>query len=249
MQLGPSPLVLDCLELTQRNFVDQTAKYDEGMRVYVHGAGRTGREAWPFASVDDAIFADLSAASTMEEKVAELHKLVPPESMVIAHSAGAIPVCLAIHQGVIEAEALVLVEPALYDVARGDLAVEHHVGAMTEARALAGAGDLFGYWSIVRPLMFGGPADPATWGADEEFAARFASLTPPWGYPITPETIAGLPALVVTGGWNSEYEAIARALASRGAIHEQLVGEDHRPQDHPDFESVVEQFVATLGAP
>jgi hypothetical protein len=55
------------------------------------------------------------------------------------------------------------------------------------------------------------------------------------GHGIEAAAITGLPTLVVTGGWNAEYEAIAQALAAAGAEHRVLEGAGHRPQDLPDF--------------
>lgn len=206
------------------------------MRVYVHGSGRAGRDAWPCAPSDDAVFADFDPSLALEGKIDELAAITPLGATVIAHSAGAVPVTLAVAQGRIQASALVLVEPALYDVARGIPAIEHHIEVMTSARQRADAGDLFGFWSIVRPLMFGAPAEATSWNAEREFASRFASIELPWGHDITATMLAGVQTLVITGGWNDEYEAIAAVLMKAGATHVQLLGHEHRPQDHPDFE-------------
>jgi hypothetical protein len=51
----------------------------------------------------------------------------------------------------------------------------------------------------------------------------------------------GVPTLVVTGGWNDEYEAIASRIV--GARHVTLAGHGHRPQDHPDAAGVVRSFL------
>ncbi len=75
--------------------------------------------------------------------------------VVIAHSLGAVPAALAYRAGDISASHMVLLEPALYDIARGEDAIERHVISMIEAREHAGRGDLFAYWQIVGPLMFG----------------------------------------------------------------------------------------------
>ena len=212
--------------------------------MYVHGSGRTGRDAWPCASTDDATFVDFSASMPLEARVAALSEITPPDATVIAHSAGAVPVLLAVAGDQIHVRALVLVEPALYDVARGAPAIEQHIDAMTSARQRAEEGDLFGFWSIVRPMMFGAPADAASWDSESELAARFASIELPWGHDVTAEMVTGVPTLVITGGWNDEYEAIAAALVNAGASHLQLVGNKHRPQDHPDFESTLLSVLA-----
>lgn len=127
-----------------------------------------------------------------------------------------VPVFLALQARQIAPRALVLLEPGLYDVARGVPVIEDHIGTMTRARALSRSSDLFGYWSIVRPLMFGGPADRSRWYEEREAAARFEAKQPPWGFGVTSSAINGVPTLVVTGGWNSENNRFrsARALWS-----------------------------------
>lgn len=75
-------------------------------------------------------------------------------SFLVAHSLGAVPAAMAYGAGAISASHVVLLEPALYDVARGDGSIERHIGPVTEARQRAAQGDLYGYWQIVGPLMF-----------------------------------------------------------------------------------------------
>lgn len=215
------------------------------MRLYVHGAGRTGADAWPFASRAGARFADLSTSASAVEQAAALSRMdVTAPLTVVAHSFGAIPVLFSISASTMHADHLVLLEPALYDLARGDEAVEYHIATMTRARERADNDDLVGYWEIVRPLMFGGPLDPGLWEAEEPLARRFSDNEPPWGHSVSAETIEPVPTLVLTGAWNAEYEAIASTLVRHGAIHRQLKGNKHRVQDHPDFELIVKEFIA-----
>ena len=135
-----------------------------------------------------------------------------------------------------------LIEPALYDMARGDSAVENHINTMTRARELADVRDLYGYWSIVSPLMFGRPASRDRWAEDRATAERFAEVVPPWGHNVSADQFADIPALVVTGAWNEEYEAIAHRLAAVNVQHVQLEGYRHRPQDHPEFNDLLDRF-------
>ncbi len=209
------------------------------MRVYIHGAGRTGRDAWPNASPDDALFAEFDSALSLDARVDEIAILTLPAAVVIAHSAGAVPSVLAVSRRKMSPRALVLVEPALYDVARGAPAIERHIERMTVARRRADAGDLFGFWEIVRPMMFGAAAERDAWDAEHERASRFAAIDLPWGHGIAARALTGIPTLVVTGAWNDEYEAIGAALADAGATHVALAGYGHRPQDHPHFEDTV----------
>jgi hypothetical protein len=214
------------------------------VRFYVHGAGRGGREAWPEQGDAEAVFADHSTSSRMLRKADIVGEQCPDgDVVVVAHSLGAVPAALAYRAGHISASHVVLLEPALYDIARGDGAIERHIGPVTEARQRAARGDLFGYWQIVGPLMFRRDASSDTWHEDKDVAQRFAELEPPWGYDIDESVFAKVPTLVVTGGWNDEYEAIAERLAQAGAEHVELSGENHRPQDHPGFESALAEFL------
>lgn len=58
--------------------------------------------------------------------------------------------------------------------------------------------------------------------------------------------IIGSPTLVVTGGWNDEYETIARVLTEFGAGHHVLTGAEHRPQDLPTFAPAADAFMLSL---
>lgn len=182
----------------------------------------------------------------MTDKAATVAEQCPPgDVVVVAHSLGAVAVALALLASDVPASHVILLEPALYDIARGHDAVEGHIGPITEARARASRDDLFGYWEIVGPVMFGRPAARKTWAQDREVAARLASLEPPWDHGVDAAVFADVPTLVVTGGWNDEYEAIASRLVAEGAAHVRLPGTRHRPQDHPAFEAEVAAFLRT----
>ncbi|MCY7402409.1 MAG: alpha/beta hydrolase [Nocardioides sp.] len=215
------------------------------MRLYVHGAGRAGREAWPEQPRADAVFADHSACSRMRDKAELVGGQCPDEDVVlVAHSLGAVPAALAFTNRDITASHVVLLEPALYDIARGHDAIERHVAPMTVARERAESGDLFGYWQIVGPMMFGREAARDSWHEDQDLARRFADLEPPWGHGIEESAFATVATMVVTGDWNDEYEAIAGRLTRAGAVHVTLPGAKHRPQDHPGFERLLVEFVS-----
>lgn len=75
------------------------------------------------------------------------------------------------------------------------------------------------------------PVDPAT-VAELRSAERLRLLPAP----------LGIPTLVVTGGWNEEYEEIASALAQLGATHRRLTGFGHRVQDHREADSLIRDW-------
>ena len=148
--------------------------------------------------------------------------------------------------GAMQPTGLVLVEPALYDIARARPVIERHIGIVTEARAQADAGNLRGFWAMLRPLMFGGPFDEGRWDDERPLAQRWAVTNLPWGHGVRDHMLDGIPTLVVTGGWNDEYEVIAGILAGRGARYVVLPGAQHRPQDLEEFAGVVADFEAEL---
>ena len=182
----------------------------------------------------------------MARKAQAVGEQCPPgDALVVAHSLGAVPAALAYRAGDLPASHVVLLEPALYDVARGQGAVERHITAMTEARECAEAGDLFGFWQIVGPLMLGRPATRDSWHEDQTLARLLADVDAPWGHGIEGSVFAAVPTLVVTGDWSDEYEGIAQQMTVAGAEHVCLPGAKHRPQDHPGFESVLSEFTGT----
>ncbi|MFK4790248.1 hypothetical protein [Microbacterium sp. ZW T5_56] len=213
------------------------------MRVHVHSAGRSGDRAWPSAA-PDATFIAVRSDVPATDAAAEITKAADPiaPDAVFAHSYLAIPAVLAARMT--PAARLVLVEPAFYDIARGSRDVDAHVATVERARAHLATGDLRGYWSIIRPLMFGGPSEAATWLEEQPLAAEFAQRTLPWGHGLRADDLAAERTLVVTGGWNDEYETIAARLLDEGATHVVLPGHGHRAQDHPQFAEVAEAFLA-----
>src|SRR5690606_36629819 len=122
-----------------------------------------------------------------------------PDAIVFAHSIGAVPTVLAANRTPVAG--LVLVEPALYDIVRGDAVIEGHIGIVTEAHTRAAIGDLRGFWAILRPLMLGGAFDEDRWDAEQPLAQRWASSNTPWGHVVRPDAIESVPTLVITGGW------------------------------------------------
>lgn len=214
-------------------------------RVYVHGGGRRGVDAWPHVDEGDATFVSFPAGTSIDDQAHALaDELGGRPVMIFAHSIGAVPVALATPR--LDIAGLVLIEPALYDLARGDTAIERHIGIVTKARSRASAGDLRGFWAILRPLMFGGPFEEERWSEEQALAQRWASINLPWGHGVRDPMLGGAPTLVVTGGWNDEYEVIAQVLADHGATHRVLPGHEHRPHDSGRFVHVVDEFVAAL---
>lgn len=216
------------------------------MLVLVHGAGRRGAAAWPTIERSDARPLDLGTTASIAQHADAVRGEVEPGDVVVAHSLGAVAAVLAVRAGMRPGHML-LVEPALYDIARGVPAVEQHIETMTKVRHAGSEQGPRAFWTLVRPLMFGGTIDPDRWEAERPIAERLLATPTPWGHGIEVADATAVPTTVVTGGWNDEYEAIAAVLAAAGADHRVLEGAEHRPQDLPAFAALLEA-VAPPGA-
>lgn len=209
--------------------------------VLVHGAGAAGAAAWRQGWAEGGHALDLADTRDVRTRAEVVAAATSEASVVVAHSHGAAPAVLAL--AIAAPRHLVLVEPALYDVARGHPAIEAHVAEMARAqRALADDG-VKGFWHVVRPLMFGGPFDEARWDEERATATWFAGVQLPWGHGIVADDVRGAPTTVVTGAWNAEYDAIADALVVAGASRVVLPGAGHRPHDLPAFVDVLARVV------
>lgn len=142
------------------------------MRFYVHGAGRAGRSAWPRQSESDGVFADHSTAARVADKLDLVVVQSPGAPIVIAHSLGAVPVALGISTGRLRPSQVILLEPALYDLARGHEAIEHHIATIMHARQHAESGDLFAFWREFSAVMFGSEPALESWDTDRSTARR-----------------------------------------------------------------------------
>ncbi|MEV4735317.1 MULTISPECIES: hypothetical protein [unclassified Microbacterium] len=214
-------------------------------RLFIHSAERPVHSAWLHLDANPEQSLALDVGMSVQEQADAVRSGSRTESsLLFAHSIRAVPAVLAARSA--HVSGLVLVEPALYDLARGVPSIERHIAIVSEARALASTGDLRGCWAMLRPVMFGGPFDEDLWATEAATAERWSTTPVPWGHGIRERMVAGIPILVVTGGWNDEYEAIAEILSSRGAEHVILPGAGHRPQDLPGLGPVVEEFESRL---
>lgn len=215
--------------------------------LYIHGAERRGTAAWPALDHEQGSFLSFEPGSTIAEQADLLMKTrAERRNLFFAHSIGAVPAVLAAASGRLDIAGLVLVEPALYDIARGEAVIERHIAAVSEARCQAADGNLRGFWAILRPLMFGGGFDAARWDDERRVAEHWSTTNIPWGHGVRAEMLDGIPTLIVTGGWNEEYDLIAELLGARGAEHVVLTGAEHRAQDLPAFGDVVREFGTRL---
>lgn len=226
--------------------------------VFVHGAGRSGAAAWPaqVADVDlrswSCRFVDLTGRYGPDEQRDDVLAAVGTDGHLVAHSAGAVPAMRAAGTAPGAVRSLVLLEPAAFSAARGGPRVEEHVRAVSAVFADAADPRVRDGEFAVRFLTALGapgaaiadPGDPAL----RSMGRRLRRSTPPWEVPLDPAVVAGVPSLVVTGGWSALYEEVGDALAAAGARRVVLSGYGHRVQDHPGFNAVLREHWQTVGA-
>jgi pimeloyl-ACP methyl ester carboxylesterase len=223
--------------------------------VFVHGAGRAGRAAWPEQqeAFPDAAYLTLSGFGDDEPAVpdigawaAQILGACGEGAHVVAHSYGGIPVVAAAADAAGMVRSLILFEPALHSLARGAEHVEDHVARMSPVIAAAPrltAAEFGLAWS--RAIGVPAPTAPTT-AAELRGAERLRLLPAPWDIPAPASVFAEIPTLVVTGGWNEEYEEIASALVQAGATSRRLTGFGHRVQDHPAADALIREWVERL---
>ena len=136
---------------------------------------------------------------------------------------------------------LTLVEPILLSIGRGEIAVENLVAKTQHALEARSLEEFEGRLAEAIGLQMKKPWTEE----DRRWLKRFKAQRPPWDASIPPTLLPdmGVPLIVITGGWSEVYEAIARRLVEGfGARHEVIEGAGHRPQDHPGFDPLLEDW-------
>lgn len=139
--------------------------------------------------------------------------------------------------------ALVLIEPALLQLSADRPATARLIARLEPVYLDATLTDA----TFERAFMLaldGNDVGPAITPAALRSSKRDRLHGAPWRHPVEPAVVAQVPTLVLTGGWNEEYEEVAAALVQLGATHEVLPGHGHRVIDHPDCSERIRSFVA-----
>jgi pimeloyl-ACP methyl ester carboxylesterase len=220
---------------------------------FIHGSGRAGTANWPvqLERFADSAFLTMPGygeeeptATRMEEWVDRVTSL-DGELDIVAHSYGGVAAIFSAAREPERVRSLTLFEPAAYAYARGRPRVEATIERMTpivkQAPLLDAAEYQVGFMTALtgsRPKRPSGPVEILA-------AERNRLLVPPWSFDLPTGVLSAIPTLVLTGGWNGEYEEIGEAMAEAGSRHDQLVGFGHRVQDHPDANSAISEWLAS----
>lgn len=238
--------------------------------VFVHGSGRAGADNWPVRQIkkwkrvsrypyrpgwgpnDAPVPTDMAAEQALIvdeiEAASASAGVAPAKAHLVAHSSGAVAASLVAASRPDLVASLTLIEPALYALARGNEAIEAHVSALEPVYARANELDAGAFIVEFFTALGQEGAKPPTTPETQLAAERWRLMAPMWEFEVPEQTFASTPTLVVTGGWNAEYEAIAERLVELGAERAQIKNGGHRPQDHLLTMGIVHGFIGASEA-
>lgn len=218
--------------------------------VFAHGSGRIGRDAFPLQTdaFPDADFPVLPGyaddAPAVGDVAAAAHALALRAAAadgLVGYSFGGVSAAMAACME--QPAALVLIEPALFQLSHDRPASAALIDRLEPIYLNAGLTDEAFGRHFLHELQGEDPGPLVTPDA-LRWSRRIRLHGAPWRHPVDPVCIAETRTLVLTGGWNAEYEEVAAALVELGAEHEVLTGHAHRVIDHPDCSERIRTFVA-----
>jgi pimeloyl-ACP methyl ester carboxylesterase len=214
---------------------------------FIHGAGRSGLEAWPLQAADencsDFHFIErIDKSNDPHRTVAAVRALMSEPGHVVAHSYGAIAAFMLAERHPDLVRSLVLFEPATLALARGRASVEAHIAAMAPVFEYSEDPLMSGQAFAEMFLLAMGVEPKGTAEQLEAQGALLRAIVPPWKFELEPSVPSRTPTLVVTGAGDPMYGEIAAALAKEGADHIVLEGTGHRPQDDPRSTAYMKDF-------
>jgi pimeloyl-ACP methyl ester carboxylesterase len=173
-----------------------------------------------------------------------LEGVVRPGDHLVGHSYGGVVALLAAPR--LPLGSLSVIEPPAFGVARGDPAVERWLAVAAELPRDSVRAHLEAFLPHVgAPFPLPDPLPPEL----QQGAEAFYSERRPDEAAIPLEPLP-YPALVITGGHEPAFEAVADVLCARlGAERLVLSGAGHAVQRAPGFNAALEEFVRRRCAP
>lgn len=218
--------------------------------VFAHGSGHAGRAAFPqqAAAFPDAAFPVLPGYGDEEPTVGDVAAgaqalALRAADALVGFSYGGVVATMA--SSMEPPRALVLVEPALFQLSADRPATARLIERLEPIYLDATLTDATFERAFTLALA-GHDVGPAITPQALRSSKRARLHGAPWRHPVDPAVIAETLTLVLTGGWNPEYEEVAAALVGLGAAHEVLPGRGHRVIDHPECSERIRAFVATV---
>jgi pimeloyl-ACP methyl ester carboxylesterase len=172
--------------------------------------------------------------------------LLEEPAYLVGHSYGAVGSLLAAGLRPERVRTLTVIEPPAFGIARGDPVVDALVERVEGVRARSPGmpTEEFGR-AFTEALGFERPVERPR----AEILAAIESLRrerPPWEAEIPVEELAGIPVLVVSGGWSAAFDAVCAVLEERlGAEQAVFTGHGHWPQHAAGFNERLVSFWET----
>lgn len=223
--------------------------------VFMHGSGAAGADGWPVqVAAADPHWQFLPRHPEGDLARRDAGRLIDviaktgDPGIVVAASYGANAAVIALHRRPDLIAGLVLAEPATFDLARGQGAVEGHIAAMMPAAiAASDPSKSDREWSDLFASGFGW--EPLDDDRLAVVAPRMRALPPPWSTGIDASLALPGRCLVVTGQSGLLFDQTAQALVGLGASRVVFPGAGHRVQDDPGFNAAVIDFLAGTAWP
>ncbi|WP_206446974.1 alpha/beta hydrolase [Agrococcus sp. KRD186] len=217
--------------------------------VFAHGSGHVGRQAFPeqAEAFPDARFPVLPGygddAPAVGDVAAAAHLLALEAAEadgLVGYSFGGVSAAIAACME--QPAALVLIEPALFQLSREQPASAALIARLEPIYLDAALTDERFGRSFLRALQGEDPGPLVTPDA-LSWSRRTRLHGAPWRHRVDPDCIAETRTLVLSGGWNDEYEEVAASLVELGAEHAVLAGHGHRVIDHPECSERIRAFI------
>lgn len=205
--------------------------------VFLHGAGRSGAEAWPgqqrLVGEWDCLFLErLTLGDNPDVVVADLTTRLDAPVHLVGHSYGGITAMRLATARPDLVTSLTLVEPAALAVCTHAPHTAAHIAAFAPVFARAdddtvSAREFASLFAAANQT----PVPDVTDEVLESLTRQLRALHPPWTVPVDATVVSSIPTLVVIGDDDGMYSKVAQVLATHTASVQVFLGAGHRPHD------------------
>lgn len=220
--------------------------------LFLHGAGRAGRAAWPHQHALEGerpcLWLPRVAPGDPPDRVVALARdLVDRPAHVVAHSYGGLAALRLAERHPALVRSLTLVELAALALSADAPHTRAHVATMGPvlARADDPATDDREFSRLFAAAM-GVPVPDLPPDELASVTRQLRATAPPWTQAVDASVPWRVPTLVVVGGLGTMYDEVSAVLAAHGAERAVLDGAGRRPHDDERFAGLLSGFWATV---